>query len=151
MEDKDVSLDQLKNVYKAQTEAYLEFNLALINIVSNQKDILAKVENLKLFSEDEMKSLSKEYYSLEKIFVNFQNTQLARDASLEKTNEDYEATISSFGADFVKLKDDIDSLKKMFWEIRNAWNKGAWTVGGIVAFLTVVQLVSGKGLIDLFK
>jgi len=151
MEDKDVSLDQLKNVYKAQTEAYLEFNMALINIVSNQKDIIAKVENLKLFSEDEMKSLSKEYYSLEKLFVNFQNTQLARDASLEKTNEDYEATISSFGADFVKLKEDIDSLKKMFWEIRNAWNKGAWTIGGIVAFLTVVQLVSGKGLIDLFK
>jgi hypothetical protein len=151
MEDKDVSLDQLKNVYKAQTEAYLEFNMALINIVSNQKDIIAKVENLKLFSEDEMKSLSKEYYSLEKLFVNFQNTQLARDASLEKTNEDYEATISSFGAYFVKLKDDIDYLKKMFWEIRNAWNKGAWTIGGIVAFLTVVQLVSGKGLIDLFK
>ena len=50
-----------------------------------------------------------------------------------------------------KLKEDIDSLKKMFWEIRNAWNKGAWTIGGIVAFLTVVQLVSGKGLIDLFK
>ena len=45
MEDRDVSLDQLKNVYKAQTEAYLEFNMALISIVSNQKDILAKVEN----------------------------------------------------------------------------------------------------------
>lgn len=151
MEDRDVSLDQLKNVYKAQTEAYLDFNMALISIVSNQKDILTKVENLKIFSEDEFNSLSKEYYSLEKIFINFQNTQLARDASLEKTNEDYEATISSFGADFVKLKEDIDSLKKMFWDIRNAWNKAAWTIGGIVAFLTIVQLVTGRGLIDIIK
>ena len=151
MEDRDVSLDQLKNVYKAQTEAYLEFNMALISIVSNQKDILAKVENLKIFSEDEFNSLSKEYYSLEKLFINFQNTQLGRDASLEKTNEDYEATISSFGADFVKLKEDIDSLKKMFWDIRNAWNKAAWTISGIVAFLTIVQLVTGRGLIDIIK
>ena len=151
MEDKDVSLEQLKNVYKAQTEAYLEFNMALINIVSNQKDILSKVENLKIFSEDEMKSLSKEYYSLEKLFINFQNTQLARDASLEKTNEDYEATISSFGADFVKLKEDIDSLKTMFWDVKNAFNKAAWTIGGIVAFLTLMQLFTGRGIIDLIK
>lgn len=151
MEEKDVSLEQLKNVYKAQTEAYLEFNMALINIVSNQKDILSKVENLKIFSEDEMKSLSKEYYSLEKLFINFQNTQLARDASLEKTNEDYEATISSFGADFVKLKEDIDSLKTMFWDVKNAFNKAAWTIGGIVAFLTLMQLFTGRGIIDLIK
>lgn len=151
MEEKDVSLEQLKNVYKAQTEAYLEFNMALINIVSNQKDILSKVENLKIFSEDEMKSLSKEYYSLEKLFINFQNTQLARDASLEKTNEDYEATISSFGADFVKLKEDIDSLKTMFWDVKNAFNKAAWTIGGIVAFLTLMQLLTGRGIIDLIK
>ena len=46
MEENEIGIEQLKTVYKAQTEAYLEFNMALINILSNQKDILTKVEKI---------------------------------------------------------------------------------------------------------
>ena len=61
MQDNEVSLEQLKSVYKAHTEAYLDFNMALINILSNQKEIINKVESLKVLSDEEFKNLSKEY------------------------------------------------------------------------------------------
>jgi len=48
MQENEVGLEQLKNVYKAQTEAYLDFNMALINILTNQKELLVKVESLKI-------------------------------------------------------------------------------------------------------
>ncbi len=57
MQDNEVGLEQLKSVYKAQTEAYLDFNMALINILTNQKEILARVESLKILSEDEFKNV----------------------------------------------------------------------------------------------
>jgi hypothetical protein len=72
MQDNEVSLEQLKSVYKAHTEAYLDFNMALINILSNQKEIINKVESLKVLSDEEFKNLSKEYAVLEKLFENFQ-------------------------------------------------------------------------------
>ena len=59
MQDNEVSLEQLKSVYKAHTEAYLDFNMALINILSNQKEIINKVESLKVLSDEEFKNLSK--------------------------------------------------------------------------------------------
>ena len=59
MQENEVGLEQLKSVYKAQTEAYLDFNMALINILTNQKEILARVESLKTLSDDEFKKLSK--------------------------------------------------------------------------------------------
>ncbi len=65
MQDNEVGLEQLKSVYKAQTEAYLDFNMALINILTNQKEILNRVESLKILSEDEFKQLSKDYAVLE--------------------------------------------------------------------------------------
>ena len=46
MQDNDIGLEQLKSVYKAHTEAYLDFNMALINILSNQKEIINKVIDL---------------------------------------------------------------------------------------------------------
>ena len=52
MQDNEVGLEQLKSVYKAQTEAYLDFNMALINILTNQIEILARVDSLKTLSED---------------------------------------------------------------------------------------------------
>ena len=93
MQDNEVSLEQLKSVYKAHTEAYLDFNMALINILSNQKEIINKVESLKVLSDEEFKNLSKEYAVLEKLFENFQMTQTKRDADLE------EATIWINGLD----------------------------------------------------
>ena len=72
MQENEVGLEQLKNVYKAQTEAYLDFNMALINILTNQKELLIKVESLKILSDDEFKKLSKDYAILEK-FLCFSN------------------------------------------------------------------------------
>jgi hypothetical protein len=151
MEENEIGIDQLKTVYKAQTEAYLEFNMALINILSNQKDILTKVESLKVLSEDEFRNLSQEYYALEKLFVNFQNSQVLRDDSLEGTTDDFKATITNFNEDINSLKIEVKKLTSMHWEIKNSWNKLAWTVGGILAFLTGMQVLTGKGLIDIFK
>ena len=64
MEENDLSMDQLRAVYKAQTEAYLDFNLALINILTKQNELLNKVENLEDITDAEFKNISREYYAL---------------------------------------------------------------------------------------
>jgi virulence-associated protein VapD len=151
MQDNEVSLEQLKSVYKAHTEAYLDFNMALINILSNQKEIINKVESLKVLSDDEFKNLSKEYAVLEKLFENFQKTQTKRDADLEEATIEYTAQISNFGSDIEEMKTELKSMKKIYWDIRNNLSKVGWTLGGIITFLTALQLFTGKGIIQLFN
>ena len=166
MEENDLSMDQLRAVYKAQTEAYLDFNLALINILTKQNELLNKVENLEDITDAEFKNISREYYALEKIFTNFQSAQQIRDNELSNTVEENTAQMSHFGAEFANLKVDIvnkidedlsiikteiESLKNMHWDFKNLWNKFAWTIGGIIAFLSVIQLFTGKTLIQLFS
>ena len=48
-EEEDISVSQLKTVYKAQTEAYLDFNLALIQVLTNQESIIKDLESLKKY------------------------------------------------------------------------------------------------------
>ena len=151
MQENEVGLEQLKNVYKAQTEAYLDFNMALINILTNQKELLVKVESLKILSDDEFKKLSKDYAILEKLFENFQSAQVKRDADLEEATLEYTAQISDFGGTIEEMKEDVKFIKKMYWDVKNTLNKVAWTIGGIIAFLTILQLVTGKGLVDFVK
>ena len=151
MQDNDVGLEQLKSVYKAQTEAYLDFNMALINILTNQKEILARVESLKILSDDEFKKLSKDYAILEKLFENFQTAQVKRDTEIEEATIEYTAQISNFGSDIEEVKSDIKSMKKIYWDVKNLLNRIMWTVGGIIAFLTIVQLFTGKTFTDFFK
>ena len=166
MEENDLSMDQLRAVYKAQTEAYLDFKLALINILTKQNELLNKVENLEDITDAEFKNISREYYALEKIFTNFQSAQQIRDNELSNTVEENTAQMSHFGAEFSNLKNeiitklenelsisgkDIKQLKTLHFDFKTLFNKAAWTVGGIVAFLTVAQLLSGKTIIDMFK
>ena len=151
MQDNEVGLEQLKSVYKAQTEAYLDFNMALINILTNQKEILARVESLKVLSDDEFKKLSKDYAILEKLFENFQTAQVRRDTEIEEATLEYTAQISNFGSDIEEVKADIKSMKKIYWDVKNTVNKIMWTIGGVIAFLTVVQLFTGKALTDFVK
>lgn len=151
MQDNEVSLEQLKSVYKAHTEAYLDFNMALINILSNQKEIINKVESLKVLSDEEFKNLSKEYAVLEKLFENFQMIQIKRDADLEEATIEYTAQISNFGSDIEEMKTELKSMKKIYWDIRNNLSKVGWTLGGIITFLTALQLFTGKGIIQLFN
>ena len=151
MQENEVGLEQLKSVYKAQTEAYLDFNMALINILTNQKEILSRVESLKILSEDEFKKLSKDYAVLEKLFENFQSAQVKRDADIEEATLEYTAQISDFGSDIAEVKDDIKSMKKIYWDVKNTINKIMWTIGGVIAFLTIVQLFTGKALTDFVK
>ncbi len=149
--DEELGLEQLKNVYKAQTEAYLEFNMALINILSNQKELLNKVESLKVLSEDEFRDLSEDYHALETLFLNFQNTQITRDNTINDTTEEFTATLSSFGADIHEIRDEITKLKMHQYELKNIWQKIGWTLGGIVLFLSMMQLITGKSFLDWFK
>ena len=107
MEENDLSMDQLRAVYKAQTEAYLDFNLALINILTKQNELLNKVENLEDITDAEFKNISREYYALEKIFTNFQSAQQIRDNELSNTVEENIAQMSHFGAEFSNLKNEI--------------------------------------------
>ena len=151
MQENEVGLEQLKSVYKAQTEAYLDFNMALINILTNQKEILARVESLKILSEDEFKKLSKDYAVLEKLFENFQSAQVKRDADIEEATLEYTAQISDFGSDISEVKEDIKSMKKIYWDVKNAINRIIWTIGGVIAFLTVLQLFTGKTVSDFVK
>mgnify|MGYP007014911899 FL=1 len=106
MEENDLSMDQLRAVYKAQTEAYLDFNLALINILTKQNELLNKVENLEDITDAEFKNISREYYALEKIFTNFQSAQQIRDNELSNTVEENTAQMSHFGAEFSNLKNE---------------------------------------------
>ena len=151
MQDNDVGLEQLKSVYKAQTEAYLDFNMALINILTNQKEIITRVESLKILSEDEFKKLSKDYAVLERLFENFQTAQVKRDADIEEATLEYTAQISDFGSDISEVKDDIKSMKKIYWDVKNTINRIMWTIGGVIAFLTVLQLFTGKTVSDFVK
>ena len=151
MQDNEVGLEQLKSVYKAQTEAYLDFNMALINILTNQKEILTRVESLKILSEDEFKKLSKDYEVLEKMFENFQTAQIKRDADIEEATLEYTAQISDFGSDISEVKEDIKSMKKIYWDVKNTINRIMWTIGGVIAFLTVLQLFTGKTVSDFVK
>ena len=151
MQENEVGLEQLKNVYKAQTEAYLDFNMALINILTNQKEILARVESLKLLSEDEFKKLSKDYAVLERLFENFQTAQVKRDSDIEEATLEYTAQISDFGSDISEVKEDIKSMKKIYWDVKNTINRIMWTIGGVIAFLTVLQLFTGKTVSDFVK
>ena len=151
MQDNEVGLEQLKSVYKAQTEAYLDFNMALINILTNQKEILTRVESLKILSEDEFKKLSKDYAVLERLFENFQTAQVRRDAEIEEATLEYTAQISDFGSDIAEVKDDIKSMKKIYWDVKNTVNRIMWTIGGVIAFLTVLQLFTGKTISDFVK
>ena len=150
-EENNIGIEQLKSVYKAHTEAYLDFNMALINIISNQKEIISKVETLKTISDEEFRNLAKEYAVLEKLFDNFQTTQLRRDNELEEAQVEYTAQISDFGSDITELKTDIKAMKKIYWDVKNGVNRVAWTFGGIVAFLTILQLITGKGALDFIK
>jgi len=151
MQDNEVGLEQLKSVYKAQTEAYLDFNMALINILTNQKEIITRVESLKILSEDEFKKLSKDYAVLEKMFENFQTAQIKRDADIEEATLEYTAQISDFGSDISEVKEDIKSMKKIYWDVKNTINRIMWTIGGVIAFLTVLQLFTGKTVSDFVK
>jgi hypothetical protein len=151
MQENEVGLEQLKSVYKAQTEAYLDFNMALINILTNQKEILTRVESLKILSEDEFKKLSKDYAVLERLFENFQTAQVRRDAEIEEATLEYTAQISDFGSDISEVKDDIKSMKKIYWDVKNTVNRIMWTIGGVIAFLTVLQLFTGKTVSDFVK
>ena len=151
MQENEVGLEQLKSVYKAQTEAYLDFNMALINILTNQKEILTRVESLKILSEDEFKKLSKDYAVLERLFENFQTAQVRRDAEIEEATLEYTAQISDFGSDISEVKDDIKSMKKIYWDVKNTINRIMWTIGGVIAFLTVLQLFTGKTVSDFVK
>jgi len=151
MQENEVGLEQLKSVYKAQTEAYLDFNMALINILTNQKEILTRVESLKILSEDEFKKLSKDYAVLERLFENFQTAQVKRDADIEEATLEYTAQISDFGSDISEVKEDIKSMKKIYWDVKNTVNRIMWTIGGVIAFLTVLQLFTGKTVSDFVK
>jgi len=150
-EENNIGIEQLKSVYKAHTEAYLDFNMALINIISNQKEIISKVETLKTISDEEFRNLAKEYAVLGKLFENFQTTQLKRDNDLEEAQVEYTAQISNFGTDIEEVKSELKQMKKIYWDIRNNINKAWWTIGGVVAFLTAIQLITGKGIVDFIK
>ena len=49
------------------------------------------------------------------------------------------------------MKTELKSMKKIYWDIRNNLSKVGWTLGGIITFLTALQLFTGKGIIQLFN
>ena len=116
MQDNEVGLEQLKNVYKAQTEAYLDFNMALINILTNQKELLGKVESLKILSDDEFKKLSKDYAILEKLFENSQYTGYCCCPDTDFAIDFYRESqkIETYFADTIKYVDKVQVFEESF-------------------------------------
>jgi quinol-cytochrome oxidoreductase complex cytochrome b subunit len=85
------------------------------------------------------------------MFENFQTAQIKRDADIEEATLEYTAQISDFGSDISEVKEDIKSMKKIYWDVKNTINRIMWTIGGVIAFLTVLQLFTGKTVSDFVK
>ena len=160
-EEEELSVSQFKAIQKAQTEAYLDFNFALQNVLKNQEDILETLVELKDSSNTEFRSIEKHYFALDKMFQNFQSLMQSRQETFENSLEEYTAQISHFGAElentkveltrlFKKDLDEIEmeirSMKKHNFDIKNLLNKSAWVIGGIGAFLTFMNLLTGKSI-----
>jgi hypothetical protein len=165
MEEKeDISVSQLKTVYKAQTEAYLDFNLALIQVLTNQESIIKDLESLKKEHVKEFRDLEKNYFAMKSLLENFQILVNQKEQNIETAVEEYTAQISHFGAELENLKQEIDVLfkkefddvqqeiskiKKNQWDFKNIGIRAAWVVGSIVTFLTVVNLFTGRTVKEL--
>ena len=160
-EEEQLSVSQFKAIQKAQTEAYLDFNFALQNVLKNQEDILETLVELKSSSNTEFRSIEKYYFALDKMFQNFQSLMQSRQETFENSLEEYTAQISHFGAELENTKVDltrlfkkdldevemeIRSMKKHNFDIKNLLNKSAWVIGGIGAFLTFMNLLTGKSI-----
>ena len=160
-EEEQLSVSQFKAIQKAQTEAYLDFNFALQNVLKNQEDILETLVELKSSSNTEFRSIEKYYFALDKMFQNFQSLMQSRQEVFENSLEEYTAQISHFGAELENTKVDltrlfkkdldevemeIKSMKKHNFDIKNLLNKSAWVIGGIGAFLTFMNLLTGKSI-----
>lgn len=151
MENDHDSVGEFKTVLKAQSEAYLEFHIALINLLNNQKEILAKVDKHNIFTEEECKKINREINNIERIFKDFQTKQVTRDHDIEGSVDDFKATIDSFNDTLVEVVNEIKSIKKMQWDFKNLFSKITYSVGGIITFLTMYQLLTGKGIISIIK
>ena len=165
MEEKEeLSVSQFKVIQKAQTEAYLDFNFALQNVLKNQDDILETLAELKDSSDDEFRSIEKHYFALDKMFQNFQTIMQSRQEAFENSLEEYTAQISHFGAelentkieitklfknDLDEIENEIKSMKRHNFDIKNLLNRAVWVIGGIGAFLTFMNLLTGKSINDM--
>jgi len=144
MEDEEeLSVSQFRAIQKAQTEAYLDFNFALQNV---------------------LRRIEKHYFALDKLFLNFQTLMTNRQEAFENSLEEYTAQISHFGAelentklDITKLfKKDLDeieteikTMKRYNFDMKNLLNRAVWVIGGIGAFLTFMNLLTGKSIKDM--
>ena len=174
-------LESLMTIFTAQTEAYMEFNSALVNILNNQTEIKNIVQSLKTISDTEFRSLDKNYHTLKELFLSFQNLQNAKDTALESAIEEYTAQISHFGAEFEKhkndinksftesssnikiiaadremnteikqIKEDIESIKHVYAKLLSVGSQIKWIAVVIFTLLTLYQLITGQGIINLF-
>jgi len=151
MENDIEGVGEFKAVLKAQSEAYLEFHVALINLLTNQKEILTKFEKHNIFTEEESKKINKEIIAIERNFKDFQIKQIDRDHSIEGSVDDFKATITDFQEVLVNILDELKSIKKMQWEFKNIFSKIAYSCGGVILFLTLYQLITGKGIINIIQ
>lgn len=165
MEEKEeLSVSQFKVIQKAQTEAYLDFNLALIQVLTNQESIIKDLESLKKEHVKEFRDLEKNYFAMKSLLENFQVLVNQKEQNIETAVEEYTAQISHFGAELENLKQEIDVLfkkefddvqqeiskiKKNQWDFKNIGIRAAWVVGSIVTFLTVVNLFTGRTVKEL--
>ena len=111
-EEEQLSVSQFKAIQKAQTEAYLDFNFALQNVLKNQEDILETLVELKSSSNTEFRSIEKYYFALDKMFQNFQSLMQSRQEAFENSLEEYTAQISHFVAELENTKVDLTRLFK---------------------------------------
>ncbi len=159
--EEELSVSQFRAIQKAQTEAYLDFNFALQNVLKNQEDILETLSDLKNNSEQEFRRIEKHYFALDKLFQNFQSLMTTRQEAFENALEEYTAQISHFGAelentkteitrlfkkDLDEIETEIKTMKRHNFDIKNLLNRAAWVICGIGAFLTFMNLLTGKSI-----
>jgi hypothetical protein len=110
MSDNNIEITRLRNEMHAQTEAYVEFNNALVRIYELQKDIKAYLERMSTSDDREVRELYEKIAAMMALLKEYQQSQTKGDESMTDEIESFNAVLSNFGGEFEIFKAKIEQL-----------------------------------------
>ncbi len=104
--DDDFNYRDLKNIINAQTEAYVEFNNALVRIIELQKQIKEEINRVGDTDLDELKGISEKITKVTTLLELFTDNK----NSLANEMDEYNAVLSDFGSELQSFKFDLERI-----------------------------------------
>lgn len=104
--DDDFNYRDLKNIISAQTEAYVEFNNALVRIIELQKQIKEEINRVGTNDLDELKDISEKITKVSTLLELFTDNK----NSLANEMDEYNAVLSDFGSELQSFKFDLERI-----------------------------------------